>query len=186
MDKIASPEGLIRELRTLLAYAESKEPSRVKLAASLNGLADRTAAVKDLADLLKIAPDWYKKQEDIRRRQAALQQEFNKEWAEAHEELEEGTRVLRTEIHDALVKYFGKRVRKSDVHGTLLEVFVGPQAKVSAQISLTFEERPYMSYKLRTDSGDADIEGKLSPKNTVKKLLEVVKKADKRGYFGVI
>jgi hypothetical protein len=43
MDKIASPQALAAELRTLLAYAGSEKPSREKLAADLRGLADRTA-----------------------------------------------------------------------------------------------------------------------------------------------
>jgi len=43
MDKIASPQELTQELRRLLAYAESANPSRQKLAAGLNGLAGRVA-----------------------------------------------------------------------------------------------------------------------------------------------
>ena len=50
MDKIASPQELTQELRRLLAYAESEDPSREKLAAALGGLANRVAG--------KTASDW--------------------------------------------------------------------------------------------------------------------------------
>lgn len=43
MKKIASPDELVSELRSLLAYAEGDQPSREKLVSGLNGLADRTA-----------------------------------------------------------------------------------------------------------------------------------------------
>ena len=43
MKKLASPEELTSELRSLLAYAEGDQPSREKLASDLNGLADRVA-----------------------------------------------------------------------------------------------------------------------------------------------
>lgn len=46
MDKIASPKELTAEIRSLLAYAEGKEPSRVRLAADLSALAKRVAAGK--------------------------------------------------------------------------------------------------------------------------------------------
>lgn len=43
MKKIASPEELQTELRTLLAYSESPNPSRGRVAGALRGLADRVA-----------------------------------------------------------------------------------------------------------------------------------------------
>ena len=43
MKKIASPQELTHELRSLLAYAESESPSREKLAADLSDLASRVA-----------------------------------------------------------------------------------------------------------------------------------------------
>jgi hypothetical protein len=46
MDKIASPEDLWIELRRILAYAGTKNPSRAKIASDLLGLADRVAARK--------------------------------------------------------------------------------------------------------------------------------------------
>ena len=186
MKKIASPGELASELRSLLAYASGDQPSRKRIASQLQGLAQRTAAGKDLADLLKIAPDWYAARADIQRRKEKLEQEFNKEWTEAHLELEKGTEALQENIHDALVKYFGERVRESNISGSLVEVFIGPAAKVSTQIALTFEERPHMGYKLRADRGDSgshDVDGQLSAKNTVQKLLDVVKKADNKGYW---
>jgi hypothetical protein len=48
MDKIASPQELVKELRSLLAYSESESPSREKLASDLQALADRTAAAPKL------------------------------------------------------------------------------------------------------------------------------------------
>jgi len=47
MDKIASPAELTAEIRKLLAYAESKEPSREKLAADLTALSNRVATAKE-------------------------------------------------------------------------------------------------------------------------------------------
>lgn len=47
MDKIASPDELQAELRKLLAYAESENPSREKLAADLNALSSRVAGAKE-------------------------------------------------------------------------------------------------------------------------------------------
>lgn len=48
MDKLASPAQLVSELRTLLAYAESPNPSRAKLASGLESLANRTAKAPQL------------------------------------------------------------------------------------------------------------------------------------------
>jgi hypothetical protein len=46
MNKIASPGELQAELRRLLAYSQSEKPSREKLAAGLNALADRVAGAE--------------------------------------------------------------------------------------------------------------------------------------------
>ena len=43
MKKFASPNELVSELRSLLAYAEGHQPSREKLASGLRELAHRTA-----------------------------------------------------------------------------------------------------------------------------------------------
>ena len=43
MRKIASPQDLQAELRRLLAYSQSDQPSREMLASELRGLADRVA-----------------------------------------------------------------------------------------------------------------------------------------------
>lgn len=50
MDKIASPNELQAELRRLLSYAESKQPSRAKLAAGLSTLANNLTFVPKLLD----------------------------------------------------------------------------------------------------------------------------------------
>jgi len=44
MKKIASPDELASELRSLLAYASGEQPSREKVAAALSALADRVGA----------------------------------------------------------------------------------------------------------------------------------------------
>lgn len=49
MDKIASPEELTTEIRTLLAYAEGENPSREKLAADLTALAERVGGTEKTA-----------------------------------------------------------------------------------------------------------------------------------------
>lgn len=43
MDKIATPQELVAQIRQLLAYAQSERPSRQKLAGSLQELANRVA-----------------------------------------------------------------------------------------------------------------------------------------------
>jgi len=50
MKKIASPDELTSELRSLLAYAESEQPSREKLASGLEGLAKRVAGDRESHD----------------------------------------------------------------------------------------------------------------------------------------
>jgi hypothetical protein len=44
MNKIASPQDLRHELRTLLAYARTRAPSRARIASALSDLAERVAA----------------------------------------------------------------------------------------------------------------------------------------------
>jgi hypothetical protein len=153
----------------------------------------RTAAVKDLATLVKIAPEWYEKQKQFAIEQEAAQQEFNRKWAEAHTELENGTRDLLDAIRDALVNYFnrsGKGVRSADSMGGLVEVFLGSkdgikryQSKVSVHIALTFEHQKRTTFMLRNEDLDETVEGQLSPENTIQKLLKTVEKADKSGMW---
>jgi len=54
MKKIASPDELASELRSLLAYAEGEQPSREKIASGLRGLAQRVAS-PPVADLRGLA-----------------------------------------------------------------------------------------------------------------------------------
>lgn len=49
MQKIAKPQELQAELQRLLAYASSEKPSRAKLSAELNALADRVADTNRIA-----------------------------------------------------------------------------------------------------------------------------------------
>lgn len=50
MNKIASPQDLQNELRRLVAYAESENPSREKLGSELHDLASRVAGQKEAVD----------------------------------------------------------------------------------------------------------------------------------------
>jgi len=152
----------------------------------------RTAAVKDLSSLMEITPKWYEKQREFDAEQEAARREFNRKYAEAHADLENGTRELCNAIRDTLVNYFnrsGKGVRSTDSTGGLVEVFLGSkdgvrryQSKVSAHIALTFEHQKKAMFMLRNEDLD-DVQGQLSPTNTVKKLLETVEKADKSGMW---
>ncbi len=54
MFKIASPTDLQTELRSILAYADSAHPSRVKLAEDLQLLADRVAGKKPKGDFMLV------------------------------------------------------------------------------------------------------------------------------------
>jgi len=61
MDKLASPQDLQAELRRLIAYSQSDEPSRQKLASELHKLADRVSAQKTANtgfDILKTLIDY--------------------------------------------------------------------------------------------------------------------------------
>jgi len=156
----------------------------------------RTAATKDLAALLDLAPEWYSKREQFMVEQEKAQQEFNRKWGEAHAELEKGTDELLEAIRDALVQYFtksGKGVRSAGSSGGLAEVFVGSrdgvrryQSKVSAMIQLTFEGQTRTNFTLRNENLDEDVENiKLSPKNTIQKLIQEVKKADEAGFWNL-
>jgi len=49
MDKIASPDDLTAEIRSLLAYAEGENPSREKLAKDLSALAERVGGTEKTA-----------------------------------------------------------------------------------------------------------------------------------------
>jgi hypothetical protein len=140
----------------------------------------------DLAKLFETAAEWHKKSQDIAKRREKIEQEFDREYNEGVKTLNEDTRKLLEEIQTALVKYFtdtGRVVRKQDVSGGLVEVFIGPQAKVSAHIAISQAAHiPYTNWKLRNDAVE-DMDGQLAPKNTVKKLIDVVKKADKKGFW---
>jgi len=151
-----------------------------------------TAATKDLAEVRAIIPEMRQKQRDYEIVQEQQLRERNLMWHEATKNLDLKTTELLVLIEAELVRYFnstGMGVRKHDVTGGLLEVFIGSndgvkryQSKVSAQISLTFEGREKATFMLRNEELD-DVTGNLSDRTTVRKLLTVVNKAFKKGFW---
>ena len=151
-----------------------------------------TAATKDLAEIREILPNLRKKQDEYSRRQEEMRRELAVMWHEAHQDLDTKTAELTAAITRALVAYFkesGKGTRTASDTGTLTEVFLGSddgvkryQSKVSAHVVLTFEGRETAIFMLRNENLD-DIKGPLSDKNTVDRLLQEVKKAEKDGFW---
>jgi len=149
-----------------------------------------TAAVKDLADVVSVLPEFRKKQHEIRKKQEEQDRELNRLRMEASREVELRKRELLKAIQKELETYFKKNgmgVRKSDNDGGLVEVFIGSedgvkryQSKVSAHIVVYHELRA--TFMLRNEELD-DEEGILSSKNTIPKLMQVVKKADKADFW---
>ena len=157
----------------------------VKIAKSM------TAATKDLAEIREIMPAMKEKQEELSNRREEITRELNHLWGEATRDVETKTIELTEAITKELVAYFkgsGKGVKTADNTGSLVEVFVGSEdgvnrqnSKVSVHIALTVgTERA--NFMLRNESLD-DISGTLSDKGTIQKLLQEVKKADKKGFW---
>ena len=143
----------------------------------------------DLVDLKDIAEDWYKSQQELAAQKEAIAQEFNRKWYEANKTLKEGVQKLSNEIYIAIIKYFGqinmKIIKSSNTDG-LIEVFIGdqqPWSKVSVHLALTFEHRQYKGWRLRNEDSRNDIEGELSPNNTVGELIKIIKKAYSDGFW---
>jgi ketol-acid reductoisomerase len=157
----------------------------VKLAKSM------TAATKDLAEIREIMPAMKEKQKELYERREEATREMNRLWDDATRDVETKTIELTEAISKELVAYFkgsGKGVRTADNTGSLVEVFIGSEdgvnrqnSKVGVHIALTVgTERA--NFMLRNESLD-DISGELSDKGTIQKLLQEVKKADKRGFW---
>ena len=168
--------------------------NKMMIAKELIGIAKMLmGAVKDLAGLKALIPETRKKQQEYAEMADQMQRERNQMWADATRELQTGTEELLVAIKDELSNYFkqsGKGVRKADVSGTLVEVFLGGddgvkryQSKVSCQIVLTFEGSEKAVYMIRSENIDDDIQGSLSDKGTITKLIQEVKKADKDDFW---
>jgi len=180
------------ERRQVAAMDTTIARELAKIAGELMGVT-RTAAVKDLAEIKAIIPETRKAQEEHNRKMEEYRQETNRMWYEATRELETKTQELLTDIRDELVSYFksvGKGVRSAGGSSNLVEVFLGSddgvkryQSKVSAFISLTFEGRERATFMMRPENADNTIELTLSDKNTVGKLMQAVKSADKKGFW---
>ena len=150
-----------------------------------------TGATKDLAEVMAVLPELREKQEEFARRQEEELREMNRLRAEASRDLETKTIELLKAIQKELEDYFKKNgmgVRRSDVSGGLLEVFLGSddgvdryQSKVSVHIAL-YHKPERASFMLRNEELD-DQQGTLAPKGTIQKLMQVVKKQDKAGFW---
>lgn len=160
--------------------------------------AGRTAAVKDLSDVKDLLTEMHEKQEEVARKREEYLQETNRLWQEATRDVNQGVDSLLKEIQKELVLYFkGNKmgVRKSDVNGGLVEVFIGSddndnlavlsryQSKVSAMIHMTFEGRESATGMIRNENLDETVNFDLKDKGTVAALIQEVKKADKKGFW---
>jgi len=152
---------------------------------------DLTAATKDLGEIRAIMPEMKKKQEEHSRRQEEQRRELNRMYHEAVKDVDSKTKELSAAIVKALVDYFNKNsmgVRSADIGDNLVEVFIGSDdgvdrvdSKVSTHISMT-TGRDLFSYMLRNEVMD-DERGNLADKGTIPKLLQVVRKADRKGFW---
>lgn len=170
--------------------------NRQKIAQELMTIArELTGATKDLAEIRAVLPELRDKQVEYERKQEEQRREMNRMWGEATRELGTKTKELLEAIQKELEGYFGGNgmggVRKSDLShtGQLLEVFIGSddgveryQSKVSVQIAMTFKGRETYSYMLRNEELD-DQKGDLADRATIAKLMQVVKRADKQGFW---
>jgi hypothetical protein len=183
------------ERRQVAAMDATIARELAKIAGELLGVT-RIAAVKDLAEIKAIIPETRKAQEEHNKKMEEFRQVTNQMWSDATRELQTKTGELLTDIRDDLVGYFksaGKGVRYvgGPASGSsLVEVFLGSddgvkryQSKVSAFIALTFEGRERATFMLRPENADNTIELTLSDKNTVAKLMQAVKNADKKGFW---
>ena len=172
---------------------ENKELKMKKVAQELLKIAKEVSgATKDLAEIRSILPELRQKQDEYYRKKEEQQREINRLWSEANSELENKTNELLKAIQKELKRYFlknGMGVRSSDLFGGLLEIFIGNkdgidrrESKVSCHISLTFKGNETYNYMLRNDALD-DQHGKLDDKGTIGKLIQVIKKADKSGFW---
>ena len=153
-----------------------------------------TAAAKDLAALKALIPELREKQREYYEKEEQMRQERSKAWMDATRELSQGVQELLVALRDELVAYFkgsGKGVRSVDSSGGLVEVFLGSddgtkryQSKVSCVVHLTFEGKESTTFMLRNEALD-DVNGTLSDKGTVAKVMQEVKKADKKGFWDV-
>lgn len=149
-----------------------------------------TAETKNLDDIIDVMPAMKEKLAEYERKREELQQEMNKMYGDAVREVKTKVGELSQAIGDALVDYFEKNgmgVRKADIGDSLVEIFIGDddgvdryQSKVSTHIRTTGDLKA--TYMLRNDNLD-DHQNYLSPKNTIRKLLDRVKKAHKDGFW---
>ena len=166
--------------------------NRLELANELVKIAkSMTAATKDLAEIREIMPAMREKQEEYDKRREEITRQLNQMWGEATRDVQTKTIELLEVITKELVAYFkgsGKGVKTADNMGGLIEVFIGSEdgvnrqnSKVSVHLALTTgTERA--NFMLRNESLD-DVSGELSDRGTIQKLLQEVKKADKRGFW---
>ena len=155
--------------------------------------ADRTAAVKDLADIRKLIPEMRKKQAEYDEMKRKNEQDMNQFWYEATKDMSAGVEDLLVQIKTELVKFFegeGVGVRRADSSGGLVEVFLGSkdgvkryQSKVTAMLHLTFEGRENAVFSMRNENVDQTAEGILSDKGTVQRLMANVQRAWKDGFW---
>lgn len=167
-----------------------------RIAAELVMIArELTGAVKDLADVKDVLTDLWEKKDELDIAYEKFQREHNRAMAEASKDIETKTKELLFAIRDAIVGYFsmnGMGIRKVDDSGGLIEVFIGSddgvnrvQSKVSVHLAVSSKSRPYETYMLRNEDIREDKKGVLAPKGTISKLIQEVKKADKRGYWSI-
>lgn len=167
----------------------------LKVAKELAG-AEMVAASGDLAEIRAIIPETRKAQAEQAKKMEEFRQITNQMWAEATRELHDKIRELLNDSKEELIEYFnstGRGVRSAS-GGTgdsaLVEVFLGSndgvkryQSKVSVFVALTFEGRERATFMMRNENGDETVELTLSDKNTIAKMMQEVKKADKKGFW---
>ena len=160
-------------------------------------------AKNDLASILDMIPAMEEKRAERVKKEEEYRQETNRMYAEEMKEISEQSNLLKADLKEAIIGYFQKNgmgIRKTGGEAGEqfgLELFIGngdginrQGSKVVVHLSIGIGEslghRDRDAYFfLRNDDPDGIDDRKflLPEKDTVKNMLKMIEKADKRGYW---
>ena len=175
----------------------------VAVANMLSGM-ERTAAVKDLAEIRALVPAMMEKRTERKRKEEEYRQETNRMYADEMKDIKEKSDTLSQALKDAIVDYFNKNgmgVNRVDWREMGGEVFVGSGDGIKRSgskvvvhmaigisgsgIILTNESRPMDAYFfLRNETLD-DQRFVLAEKNTIANVVKTIAKFDKKGFWSI-
>ena len=116
-------------------------------------------------------------------------------YSDAVQDTEEKIAELSHNLSDSIIAYFKKNgmgVRKVDDGDELVEIFIGSddgvkriQSKVTTHIALAdfSHGKGKASFMLRNENTGNDIIRNLPEKDTIGKLIDIIKKAENKGFW---